>query len=552
MAKKSAAKAPESAEPVWRGNDDLRPLLRPLDGLDEDPDNLRIHPTTNLEGIKASYSTFGQTKPIVIWRAGPDARPIALAGNGTMRSLRELGWTHIAASEYKGTLATARAYAYADNQIPLLAEWSADIGEKLAEISEGLAAEQIEWTPADISFPVDEPEEEAAPRKNTKAADGKNMRERESSQTETGDDVDADSSGAAALQIKPGDVFKLGAHRLICGDSTSPETLAALMAGERAAFIHSDPPYGLNKAGVENDDLHGDRLDTFQKAWWLACRPHVVDNGSAFMWGAAPDLWRFWFAHLAPAEGRETLSIRNEIVWDKQDGAGMCSDEMRSWACTTERAIFFMFGEQKLNINADNFWPGWEPLRAALAGELERAGWTNKTVHEITGTHMFKHWFTRSQWTFITEVHYLKLQAAAREAGLDVFGFEYSAIREIYERAKAEHDAEVKDAFYAGRPFFDNAHDTMGEVWSYPRVVGEERHGHSTPKPVAMIARVLKSCSPSGAIVLEPFIGSGSTLIAAEECGRRCFGIEIKPEYVATTIARWEKRTGQKAEKINP
>lgn len=549
----------EASAPVWKGNEDLSPLLRAIADMDEDPRNIRIHPDTNISAIKASYTEFGQTKPIVIWRPEPEARPIVLAGNGTLRSLRELGWTHLAVSEYKGSEVKARAYAAADNQIPLLAEWSENAGEELTWITQALEAESIDWKLADIGFVVEPLAEEETPRPNTKRADGKINREREREKTEEGEDVDGDEIAEAARQIQAGDLFQLGAHRLICGDSTDSATLARLMGGERAAFGHADPPYGLNKEGVTNDDLHGDRLDAFQLAWWKACRPFIVDNGSAFVWGAAPDLWRFWYKHLAPrpptaeeaAAGivREPLSIREEIVWDKGDGPGMCSDEMRSWASTTERAIFFMFGEQKFNTNSENFWPGWEPLRAALAGEIERAGWANKEIHAITGTHMFKHWFTRSQWTFITEPHYLKLQAAGVDKG--VFQFEYSVIREVYERAKAEHDAEVKAAFYAGRSFFDNTHDTMGEVWSFPRVLGEERYGHSTPKPVALIVRAIKSCCPSGGIVLEPFIGSGSTLIAAEECGRRCFGVEIKAEYVAKTIARFEKRTGQKAEKLS-
>jgi len=485
-----------NAEIVWKGNRDLRGMLRPLVDIDPDPENLRLHGEGNLEAIRKSFGTFGQAKPIVIWRSSPDARPIAIAGNGTMESLRALGWTHIAVTEFEGTYAAARAYAFIDNAAPLSAEWVTDVREKVETINTAFADENPEWDAAEISF--DAPEEKPAPRPNTKGADGKNTREREGSNQES--DEDPDALVSSVPQIKPGDLFKLGAHRLICGDSRDVATLARLMGDERAAFLHADPPYGLNKDGVENDDLHGDRLDAFQVAWWNACRPSIVDNGSAFVWGNAEDLWRFWWRYLAPAEGREFLSMRSEIVWDKIDGPGMCSDEMRSWAITTERAIFFMFGEQKLNIDSANFWAGWEPLRAALAAETERAGWTQKDLHRITGTFMAKHWITRSQWTFITEAHYLKLQEAGREMG--AFQFDYAAVREVYEKAKIEHDREVKEAFYAGRSFFDNAHDTMGEVWSFPRVLGEERHGHATPKPVAMISRALKSCCPSGGIVL--------------------------------------------------
>ena len=64
--------------------------------------------------------------------------------------------------------------------------------------------------------------------------------------------------------------------------------------------------------------------------------------------------------------------------------------------------------------------------------------------------------------------------------------------------------------------YFDNAHDIMYDVWQYPRVTGDDRHGHATPKPVAMIERAIKSSCAPGGIVIEPFGGSGSTLIAAD------------------------------------
>lgn len=85
------------------------------------------------------------------------------------------------------------------------------------------------------------------------------------------------------------------------------------------------------------------------------------------------------------------------------------------------------------------------------------------------------------------------------------------------------------------------------DVWEFGRVTGEERQGHATPKPVDMIARCLKSSSRAGEIVLEPFAGSGSTLIAAEATGRRCYTMELVPAYVDVTIRRWQKLTGQVA-----
>jgi DNA modification methylase len=92
-------------------------------------------------------------------------------------------------------------------------------------------------------------------------------------------------------------------------------------------------------------------------------------------------------------------------------------------------------------------------------------------------------------------------------------------------------------------------------VWRYPGANSFSRSTdegnvlalHPTVKPVALIADALYDCSQRGAIVLDPFLGSGSTLIAAERTGRHCFGIELDPLYVDTAVRRWEKLTGQPA-----
>jgi DNA modification methylase len=74
---------------------------------------------------------------------------------------------------------------------------------------------------------------------------------------------------------------------------------------------------------------------------------------------------------------------------------------------------------------------------------------------------------------------------------------------------------------------------------------------HPTVKPVSMIIDAIRDCSKPGGIILDPFIGSGSSIIAAEKADRRCYGIEIEPKYVDVTIARWQQVTGQKAINLN-
>jgi len=92
-------------------------------------------------------------------------------------------------------------------------------------------------------------------------------------------------------------------------------------------------------------------------------------------------------------------------------------------------------------------------------------------------------------------------------------------------------------------------------VWNYPGVNGFGRHGeegnllalHPTIKPVALIADAILDCTKRGELVLDPFLGSGSTLMAAQRVGRVCYGIEIDPLYVDTAIRRWQRMTGEAA-----
>jgi DNA modification methylase len=385
-------------------------------------------------------------------------------------------------------------------------------------------------------------------------------------------------------------------HRLMCGDSIAPDAIATLMGGETASLVAADPPYGMGKEndGIANDNLYREKLDAFQMAWWNAARKHIDDNGSAYIWGNAEDLWRLWY--VGGLKDSERLTFRNEITWDKGNGGMSVGTDAGRMYQSSERCLFFMLGEQGFNNNADNYWEGWEGIRSALMADVEKMGWTADDIKRITGVGMFGHWFTESQWTFIPEQHYKALQAAARG---DAFKRDHDAFKRDHDAFKRDHD-DLKREFYATRAYFDNAHDNMTDawsfprsndnerqvgatpkpvamiervikstkgdwrvwilrgghgyrttdVWSFPRVTGEERHGHATPKPVAMIERIMKSSSPGGAVVYDPFCGSGPTLIAAEKLGRRCYAMEIEPRYVDVCIKRWEAFTGRQAEVI--
>jgi DNA modification methylase len=303
---------------------------------------------------------------------------------------------------------------------------------------------------------------------------------------------------------------------------------------------------GKEGEGVENDNLYRDKLAVFQMDWWRTWRPYCADNASAYVWGNAEELWRFWY--VAGLRDSERLTFRNEIVWDKVTAIGMASDSHRQYATATERCLFFMLGAQFMgNINKDDFWEGFEGLRAYLENEAKGAGLTPRDVQRVTGVGMYGHWFSRSQWVMIPEKHYVALRNAC---GGKFFARPYGELRRTYDGKMGEEDRNsAREAFYSLRAHFDNTHDAMTDVWRYERVLGEERYGHATPKPVQMIGRIVKSSTRPGDLILEPFAGTGTTLIAAAATERTCYTMDLTPQYVDVTVRRWQQLTGQTAKR---
>ena len=348
---------------------------------------------------------------------------------------------------------------------------------------------------------------------------------------------------------KRGDLWILGDHRVLCGDSTNADDVARLMNGERAQLLHADPPYGMGKEGegVANDNLYREKLDAFQMQWWAAFRPHLKENASAYIWGNAEDLWRLWY--LGGLGSQDQVHFRTEIVWDKGNGMGMNSEMHHMFATTTERCLFLMLGHQFLgNQNKEDFFEGYRPLLNWLQHERDKCGLSNSDINKITGTHMAGHWFTESQFAIISKDRYEQIQASVNGNG---FCESYDdLLNKVFPGVRSQGNAHVRtlaERMRDKRSYFNNTHDIMGDVWQFPRVQGEDRHGHATPKPVDMMRRVMKSSAESGGLVVEPFGGSGATLAGAEATGRRCFTMELLPQWVDVIVKRWQDYTGKEA-----
>jgi DNA modification methylase len=488
----------------------------PIDKLIPYARNARTHSDAQVAQIAASIREFGFTNPVLI-----DGKGNIIAGHGRVLAARKLGMQEVPCIRMEHlTDAQRRAYIIADNKLALNAGWDEEL----------LALELQEL--ADVGFDLEitgfDVDELSALLDTEQGTDGLT------------DPDDAPEPRADAI-TKPGDIWLLGDHRLMCGDSTRHCDVERLMDGKTAQLLHADPPYGMGKEsdGVANDNIYGQELDAFQMKWWKTYRRFLDDNASVYIWGNAPDLWRLWY--VGGLGDSEKLELRNEIVWDKKAIAGMASPDLTQYPIATERCLFFQLGNQFLgNVNSNDFPDSWEPLRSYMEAEAMAAGMRPADVKRICGVGMYSHWFTRSQFTLIPEKHYNKLAAAFPGH----FKRPWRELKAEWDRVgKCSPSSEINGA----RSYFDNTHEPMRDVWEFPRVTGEERYGHATPKPVAMIERVIKSSLRPGCLVVEPFCGTGTTIIAAEKTGRRCYAMELSPQYVDVTVRRWQQFTGKHA-----
>jgi DNA modification methylase len=193
--------------------------------LSLDPSNVRKHSRRNLDAIKASLRKFGQQKPIVV-----DAKGIVLAGNGTLTAAQELGWTEIQIVRTELVGVEATAFAIADNRTAELAEWEED---KLSQVLQSIKVEDADLLAAT----------------GYDAAEVDKMSKAEVTEGEV-------PEPPAEPITKAGDLWLLGEHRLLCGDSTKAEDVGRLMDGKKAETFLTDPPYGDNVGGLSPKAAH--------------------------------------------------------------------------------------------------------------------------------------------------------------------------------------------------------------------------------------------------------------------------------------------------------
>ena len=276
-----------------------------------DPANVRKHDDRNIESIKASLQRFGQQKPIVVNELGR-----VVAGNGTLMAAKSLGWKEIqiVRTELDGVDATA--YAIADNRTAELAVWDDDaLAQTLAalhkddsidELVTGFTDQEIE----DLIGKTGDIEEDEVP----------------------------ELPEEAITQV--GDLWLLGEHRLLCGDSTSEDDVARLMDGEKVDLCFTSPPYNLGKsAGLRGTGISGKDKNAYtsfddcgNEQQWHELVDSMMTVSRKFcevvvfnvqpLAGNKRVIWE-WIAELSDC-------LIDVLVWDKQHAApqiakGVCS-----------------------------------------------------------------------------------------------------------------------------------------------------------------------------------------------------------------------------------
>jgi DNA modification methylase len=225
-----------------------------ISSLSLDPTNARRHDSKNLASIEGSLRLFGQRKPIVVTGAN-----VVVAGNGTLEAAKSLGWTNIDVVRIPidWTPEQVKAYALADNRTAELAEWDAKVlADQLVEL------DAVGWDVSEFGF---EPMNPAG--------------DLDDDEPLSFDDVES--------KVKLGELWQLGNHRLLCGDSTDEKSLSYLMNNELADLVLTDPPYRYKPMGDGGafdkghkklkSDLEG--LVDFNPTNFLSLLPKIFSKG---------------------------------------------------------------------------------------------------------------------------------------------------------------------------------------------------------------------------------------------------------------------------------
>lgn len=368
--------------------------------------NARTHNVQQINKLRSSLREFGFINPVII-----DRDFNVIAGHGRIMAAKEEGINEVPCVfvDYL-TEAQKKAYILADNRMAMDAGWD----EELLKVEiEALQAEDFDLSLTGFD------ESELAGFFDA-ADDAKD------------DDFDVDAELEKPPVTKSGDLWLLGNHRLLCGDSTREESYTLLMNGKKANLVVTDPPYNVNYQGtagkIKNDNLENDKFYQFLFDAFTCMEKAMADDASIYVFHADTEGLNF---RKAFADAGFYLS--GTCIWKKQS----------------------------LVLGRSPYQWQHEPCLF---------GWKKNGKHQ---------WYSDRKQTTIWE--------------------------------------------------FDK-----------PKKNGD----HPTMKPIPLIAYPIKNSSMSNCIVLDPFGGSGSTLIACEQTNRICHTIELDEKYCDVIVKRYIEQVG--------
>ncbi len=436
--------------------------------------NPRRHDAVQVDKLKRSLSRFGWTRPLLI---RPDGEIVV--GEAVWRAARELKLADAPVLVLdRLTAREADAYRIADNRLALDATWDdAQLGALMQELAAAdFDLPAIGFSDAELTALLNE----AAPAEDAAA--------------------DQAVPPPASPVTRLGDIWRLGPHRLICGDSTDGATFASLFAEDRAAnLIVTDPPYGMSYEGGRAKKR---RVSSF-----------TPSNEAAKMNMPAADV-------VATAPPAAADLVFTDPPYGMSFGAG------KEAGSTAKGAL----------VKAHGMILGDDAQGDDLV-KLVAAALTNAVAYARPEASAYV-CFTWRTWA--------EFERAMLAAGLDISScivWDKGSIGLGFAHYRPRHEF----IFYrAGKRWYGGK--TEGDVWTLTRGATGE-YVHPTQKPVELIERALKNSSRRGDIVLDPFGGSGSTLIACERLNRRARLIELDPKYCDAIARRWEKFTGRTAER---
>jgi DNA modification methylase len=378
--------------------------------------NARTHSDEQVAQIAASIAEFGFTNPIL---AGADG--VIVAGHGRLAAAHKLGLELVPVVVLEHLSPTQRrALVIADNRIAENAGWD----EAMLRI-ELVTLQDDDFDVSLTGFDADALAELLADEDGNSAG-------------ETDDDAVPEITETPIS--RPGDVWVLGGHRLLCGDSTKAECFEQLLQGEPVDMVFTDPPYNVNYANTAKDKMRGTN------------RAILNDNlGDGF--------YDFLLAALTPT----IANCRGGIY------VAMSSSELDVLQSAFREAggkwsTFVIWAKNTFTLGRSDYQRQYEPILY---------GWPEGAT---------RHWCG---------------------------------------------DRDQSDVWQIKKPHKNDLHPTM--------------------KPVELVERAIRNSSRPGNVVLDPFGGSGTTLIAAEKSGRLARLIELDPKYVDVIVRRWQDWTGKHA-----